>query len=190
MNRITLLSITLFSTALLLYWQVQSKRTQEQLKLTDDVKPDYIARDLKTLEYNELGLLNSKVTAAHMEHFEAQDTTYFNQPIYWIYPDDGQAQWRLQAAHGKLHKNANKVILEKDVIIDAISPEEPVKTIKTTYLELDLKTMIITSDQSIYIHGDDFFIEGTGLYGDLNAQQVQLTSQVKGTYKIEQQGNN
>ena len=43
--------------------------------------------------------------------------------------------------------------------------------------------MIMTSDRIIYVTGKDFNIQGQGLYADLNAQEVQLTSQVVGTYE-------
>lgn len=183
MNRVTLAIIAFFGTALILYWQVQSKRGTEEVAIDASLRPDYIADNLRSVEYNELGLVNSRVTATHMEHYEEANMTYFTQPIYLVYPDKGQAQWRLQSSQGTLNKKSGKVILEKDVIIDAISPEEPVQTIKTTYLELDLNTMIMTSDRDIYITGTDFLIKGVGLYADLNAQSVQLTSQVEGIYE-------
>ncbi|RTR40633.1 LPS export ABC transporter periplasmic protein LptC [Shewanella canadensis] len=183
MNRVTLAIIAFFGMALILYWQVQSKRGEEEVAIDASLRPDYVADNLRSVEYNELGLVNSRVTATHMEHFEEANMTYFTQPIYLVYPDKGQAQWRLRSSKGTLNKKSGKVILEKDVIIDAISPEEPVQTIKTTYLELDLNTMVMTSDRDIYITGSDFKIKGVGLYADLNAQSVQLTSQVEGIYE-------
>ncbi|MBL4817476.1 MAG: LPS export ABC transporter periplasmic protein LptC, partial [Shewanella sp.] len=55
---------------------------------------------------------------------------------------------------------------------------------KTSYLELDLNTMVMTSDREVYITGNDFIIQGVGLFGDLNAQKVQLLSKVKGVYEV------
>ncbi|WP_076415884.1 LPS export ABC transporter periplasmic protein LptC [Shewanella sp. UCD-KL12] len=182
MNRVTLAITAFFGTALILYWQVQSKRGNEEIAIDASLKPDYIADNLRSVDYNEQGLVNSRVTATHMEHFDEANMTYFTQPIYLVYPDEGQAQWRLQSTMGTLNKKSGKVILENNVIIDAISPEEPIQTIKTSYLELDLNTMIMTSDREIYITGNDFIIEGLGLFGDLNAQKVELISKVRGTY--------
>ncbi|MGL5409262.1 MAG: LPS export ABC transporter periplasmic protein LptC, partial [Shewanella sp.] len=103
--------------------------------------------------------------------------------VYLVYPDQGKAQWRIRADQGRLSKNTGKVELENNVIIDAINPEEPIQTLSTSFLELDLNTMIMTSDRIIYVTGKDFTIQGQGLYADLNAQEVQLTSQVIGTYE-------
>lgn len=182
MNRVTLAIIAFFGTALILYWQVQSKKGNEAVAIDSTLTPNYIADNLRSVDYNELGLVSSRVTATHMEHFEEANMTYFTQPIYLVYPDAGQAQWRLQSTTGTLNKNSGKVVLENNVIIDAISPEEPIQTIKTSYLELDLNTMIMTSDREIYITGNDFIIKGLGLFGDLNDQKVHLKSNVQGTY--------
>ncbi|ABV88926.1 LPS export ABC transporter periplasmic protein LptC [Shewanella pealeana] len=183
MNRVTLAIIAFFGTALLLYWQVQSKKSEQELDIDMSQRPDYIIDDLRSIEYNELGLVNSKVSAKHMEHFDSANMTYFTEPVYLIYPDDGQAQWRLQSAKGSHNKLTGKVSLENNVIIDSISPEEPIQTLSTSYLELDLNTMIMTSDEMIHVTGNEFVIQGLGLYADLNAQSVKLVSQVEGIYE-------
>ncbi|MCE9687085.1 LPS export ABC transporter periplasmic protein LptC [Shewanella sp. AS16] len=183
MNRVTLAIIAFFSTALILYWQVQHKHgSQDSGNLAAQNRPDFMANDLRSISFNDEGKVNSRVTAKYMEHFAEFNLTKFTQPVYLIYPDKGQAQWRLRANQGRLNKDSGKVVLENDVIIDAISPTEPVQTLTTSYLELDLNTMIMTSDRVIYVKGKDFNIRGQGLYADLNAQEVQLTSQIEGTY--------
>lgn len=184
MSRVTLAIIAFFGTALLLYWQVQQKRggdTDDSLNNSD--RPDYIVEDLRSIEFNEQGQVNSRVTAKHMEHYELKNQTDFTQPVYLVYPDQGKAKWQIRADLGRLNKETGKVVLENNVIIDAINPGEPIQTLSTSFLELDLNTMIMTSDRIIYVTGKDFNIQGQGLYADLNAQEVQLTSQVVGTYE-------
>ncbi|GIU43230.1 LPS export ABC transporter periplasmic protein LptC [Shewanella algidipiscicola] len=183
MNRVTLAIIAFFGTALILYWQVQSKHGSQALLLDASDRPDYVINNINSVQYDEQGKLNSRVSASHMEHYAERNITYFTQPIYLVYPDNGDAQWRLRSARGTLDKDSGRVILENNVIIDAISPEEPIQTIETNYMELDLNTMIMTSDRTIRITGNDFLITGKGLYADLNAQKVRLTSQVEGTYE-------
>ncbi|MGI2215614.1 LPS export ABC transporter periplasmic protein LptC [Shewanella baltica] len=184
MSRVTLAIIAFFGTALVLYWQVQNKHSGDtDNRVKDQNTPDFIIEDLRSVEFNEQGLVNSRVTAKHMEHYDSTNQTYFTQPVYLVYPDQGKAQWQLSADQGKLNKETGKVVLENNVIIDAISPEEPIQTLSTSYLELDLNTMIMTSDRTIYVTGKDFNIQGQGLYADLNVQEVQLTSQVVGTYE-------
>ncbi|ABZ78242.1 protein of unknown function DUF1239 [Shewanella halifaxensis HAW-EB4] len=183
MSRVTLAIIALFGTALLLYWQVQSKKSEQELSIDTSQQPDYIIDDLRSIEYNELGFINSEVTAKHMEHYDSVNMTYFTEPVYLIFPDDGLAQWRLKSDKGSLNKVTGKVTLENNVIIDSISPEEPIQTLSTSYLDLDLNTMIMTSDEIIHVTGNEFVIQGLGLYADLNAQSVKLISQVEGIYQ-------
>ena len=183
MNRVTLAILAFFGAALILYWQVQTKRGANDQIFDASERPDYIVNDLKSVQYNEQGNINSRVSASHMEYYSDRDMTYFSDPIYLVYPADGDAQWRLRSTKGTLDKNSGRVTLENNVIIDAISPEEPIQTIETTYLELNLNTMIMTSDRTIRITGKDFLITGQGLHADLNAQNVRLTSQVEGTYE-------
>ncbi|MEI6860311.1 MAG: LPS export ABC transporter periplasmic protein LptC [Shewanella sp.] len=184
MSRVTVGIIVFFGTALLLYWQVQSKKSDEAVTIDVSLRPNYIADNLRSVEYNELGLVSNRVTARHMEHFDEANITYFTHPIYLIYPDGGEAQWRLQSTKGMLNKESGKVILENNVIIDSISSEEPIRTMKTSYLELDFNTMTMTSDRKVYIIGNDFMIQGVGLFGDLNTQKIQLLSKVKGIYEV------
>lgn len=183
MSRVSIAIILLFGTALILYWQVQSKKDNQVVNADIGQRPDYIVEDLSGVEYNKLGLINSRVSAKQMEHFDATNMTYFTQPVYLIYPDNRQGKWRLRADKGTLNKVTGKVTLEDNVIIDSLSPEQPLRTVKTDFLELDLNTKIMTSNKRIYVTGVDFTIEGKGLYADLNAQTVKLTSQVEGTYE-------
>ncbi len=184
MSRVTLAIIAFFGAALVLYWQVQQKHsadTDDKVNTAD--RPDYVIDDLSGVEFNKQGQVNSRVSAKHMEHYEQKNQTHFTQPVYLVYPDKGEGQWQIRADQGQLNKDTGKVVLESNVIIDSISSQEPLRTLSTSYLELDLNTMIMTSDRIIHIKGKDFNIQGQGLYADLNAQEVQLTSQVVGTYE-------
>ncbi|QYJ74841.1 LPS export ABC transporter periplasmic protein LptC [Shewanella sp. FJAT-52076] len=183
MNRVTLAIILLFGTALTLYWQVQSKKAS-QPQLTDSVqKPDYVATDLRSISYNAEGKLESRVSASYMEHFDGDAQTLFTQPVYTLFPEDGQGEWRLTAKTGRLDKVSDEVMLEEEVLIEALTIDEPLQQLNTSYLELDLKTMILTSDKEIIISGNNFHLSGHGLYADLNAKEVKLLSKIKGTYE-------
>lgn len=184
MNRVTLAIVALFGAAIVLYWQVQLKRSNgldNQQPVIE--RPDYVVDDLRSVEFDEQGQVNTRVAAKHMEHFENTNLTFFTEPVYLVYPDNGKTQWRLRADIGNLDKKTGTIVLENNVIIESISPEGPLQSLSTTALELDLNTMIMTSDEKIFIKGNSFNIQGTGLYADLNAQEVQLMSQVVGIYE-------
>ncbi|MCH4295776.1 LPS export ABC transporter periplasmic protein LptC [Shewanella sp. 3B26] len=183
MNRVTLAIILLFGTALALYWQVQSKKASQPQPTASVQKPDYVATDLRSISYDSEGKLESRVSASYMEHFDGDAQTLFTQPVYTLFPQDGKGEWRLSAKIGRLDKASDRVMLEQDVLIEAISFNEPLRQLNTSYLELDLKTMILTSEQEILISGNNFHMSGVGLHADLNAQEVKLLSKIKGTYE-------
>lgn len=185
MNRVTLAIIILFGTALGLYWQIQSKDQQAIQSVDRSKQPDYIADDLRSTEYNEQGLVNNKIYAEHMEYFENKNTSYFTNPIFLIYPNDGKSPWHIQSAKGQLNKATGKVRLEKDVIIKAMNPEEPIQTLKTTYLDVNLNSKIMTTDDIVYVTGNGFEVQGKGLYANMNTQIVTLNNEVQGIYEPE-----
>ncbi|WP_372870315.1 LPS export ABC transporter periplasmic protein LptC [Shewanella sp.] len=183
MNRVTLAIILLFGTALALYWQVQSKKANLPIPNAGVQKPDYVATDLRSISYDSEGKLESRVSATYMEHFDSDARTLFTEPVYTLFPQDGKGEWRLSAKVGKLNKASDKVMLEEDVLIEAISFNDPLQQLTTHYLELDLKSMILSSEQEILISGNHFHMSGVGLHADLNAQEVKLLSKIKGTYE-------
>jgi len=184
MNRVTLGIVVFFGLALILYWQAQIKRSEmDAVKVRGIERPDFIANNLQTTEFNQLGFVESRVSAEHMEHYASTDVTHFTKPTYLIYPENGKAQWQLSADRGRLDKQTSKVILENNVIIDAIDIEEPLQSLSTQAITVDLTTMIGTSQEMVYIEGKGFIIQGLGLHADLNSQKLSLLSQVEGTYE-------
>ncbi|MGX9462417.1 LPS export ABC transporter periplasmic protein LptC [Shewanella sp. A14] len=184
MNRITLGIVAFFGLAFMLYWQAQVKRSEmNSIKIRGIERPDFVADDLRTTEFNQQGFIASRVSAEHMEHYASSDITHFTKPIYLIYPENGKAQWQLSADQGQLNKNTSKVILKNNVIIDAIDIEEPLQSLSTQAVTVDLTTMIGTSKEMVYIKGKGFIIQGLGLHADLNSQKLSLLSQVEGIYE-------
>ncbi|MBT1443905.1 LPS export ABC transporter periplasmic protein LptC [Shewanella sp. JM162201] len=183
MNRVTLAILLLFGTALALYWQVQQKKANLPPAQIVEEKPDFIATDLKSLSFNDQGQLESRVSATYMEHFNSDALTVFSDPVYTLFPKNGQGEWQLTAKIGKLDKFADKVTLENEVKVEALSFDEPLQQLTTSYLALDIGTMILTSDKEIQISGNNFHLSGLGLYADLNKEEVKLLSEIKGTYE-------
>ncbi|PKH98578.1 LPS export ABC transporter periplasmic protein LptC [Shewanella sp. 11B5] len=184
MSRVSLGIIAFFGLAFILYWQAQIKRSEmDAVQIRGIERPDFVADNLRTTEFNQLGFVESRVSAEHMEHYASSDITHFTKPIYLIFPENGKAQWQLSADRGQLNKNTSKVTLENNVIIDAIDIEEPLQSLSTQAIAVDLTTMIGTSQEMVYIKGKGFIIQGLGLHADLNSQKLSLLSQVEGTYE-------
>ena len=74
-------------------------------------------------------------------------------------------------------------MLKNRVRLTATEPGSLIQEIHCKYLELDLNTNIISSDQTILIQGKDFTMYGSGLIIDLNTKQMTLTEHVQTIYK-------
>ncbi|MBM7072255.1 LPS export ABC transporter periplasmic protein LptC [Shewanella sp. 202IG2-18] len=184
MNRVTIAIVIFFSTALYLYWQVQVKQGQKQQVTSKIELPDYTATQLDSVAYDEKGQLSSRVTAEHMEHYQDKDLTLFSKPVYLIYGDDIHSPWRITAEQGRLQKMLGKVYLDDSVELKAVNKQEPLQSVITKHLQMDLKTKTMQSDEMVYIKGNGFNSQGRGLYADFNQETVRLKSQVTGTYEI------
>ena len=90
--------------------------------------------------------------------------------------------WKLSAKEATLYKN-NRVILNHRVHLSATDENSLIQEIYCKYLELDLNTNIISSDQTVMVQGKDFTMYGSGLIIDLNTKQMILTEHVRTIYK-------
>lgn len=180
----------------------QSKLIPEE-SIKSELTPDFIAEALKTDIYTESGQLSHAVIAQRMEHYSELNVTHFELPNYTLYPkgrsiktNDNNEQsnsvlinkksnntpWNLSAKEATLYKN-NRVILNHRVHLSSTDENSLIKEVHCKYLELDLNTNIISSDQTVMIQGRDFTMYGSGLIIDLNTKQMTLTEHVRTIYK-------
>ncbi|MCI2284964.1 LPS export ABC transporter periplasmic protein LptC [Colwellia sp. MSW7] len=172
--------------------------------------PDFIAEALKTDIYTKSGQLSHVIVADRMEHYAKLEVTHFELPNYTLYPQNSSAKtskpstlstddskdkppltaqpeknalpWNISAKEATLYKN-NRVILNHRVHLSATDENSLIQEIHCKYLELDLNTNIISSDQTVMVQGKDFTMYGSGLIIDLNTKQMTLTEHVRTIYK-------
>jgi len=174
--------------------------------IDSELTPDFIAEALKTDIYTESGQLSHAIIADRMEHYAKLEVTHFELPNYTLYPkvhsnkpsgvsnaltDENSANslsvrssppWKLSAKEATLYKN-NRVILNHRVHLSATDENSLIQEIHCKYLELDLNTNIISSDQTVMVQGKDFTMYGSGLIIDLNTKQMTITEHVRTIYK-------
>jgi lipopolysaccharide export system protein LptC len=161
--------------------------------IENELTPDFIAEALKSDIYTQSGHLSHSVVAERMEHYAELEVTHFELPNYILYPKNNKAPktssnekqnypWKLSAKEATLYKN-NRVILNHRVHLTATNETSLIQEIHCKYLELDLNTNIISSDQTVMVQGKDFTMYGSGLIIDLNTKQMTLTEHVRTIYK-------
>jgi lipopolysaccharide export system protein LptC len=163
----------------------RSAKTNTTNNVDQQLEPDFIAEGLSSSIYNEQGLLSHIIDAQRMEHFSTLEFAHFEYPQYTLFAKNSTKPWKLSAKEATLYSN-NRVILESRVRLIATDENSLIKEINCKYLELDLNTNIISSDQTILIQGKDFIMYGSGLIVDLNTKQMTLTEHVQTIYKKDQ----
>lgn len=149
---------------------------------SSELAPDFTASQLNSDIYSELGTLSHKISAKTMEHYASTNVTKFTQPFYTLYPKNSTPPWNVSADKATLYNNS-RVVLNNRVVLKATENNSLIQEIHCKYLELDLKTNIISSDQTILILGKNFTMYGSGLIIDLNTTQMTLTEHVQTIYQ-------
>lgn len=183
MNRLTYSISALFLLALATYMPTWLKEEETpQLSNEDDVlRPTYQAKNLRSAFYDENGKLSHRIFASEMEHFEQLGFVYFKQPQYTIYLDGNQTPWQVTADEGTLYDD-NRIQLERNVVITSLSDDEFVKSISTEFLQMNLDSKVMTSDQAVVIEGQDYLIESKGLDANLETKRYELKQHVQTVY--------
>lgn len=192
LNFLALLTLLLGGMAYaIMEWRYAQTTPGESIE--NELTPDFIAEALKSDIYTQLGQLSHSVVADRMEHYAKLEVTHFELPNYILYPtNNAQSKkssiekqnypWKLSAKEATLYKN-NRVILNHRVHLTATDENSLIQEIHCKYLELDLNTNIISSDQTVMVQGKDFTMYGSGLIIDLNTKQMTLTEHVRTIYK-------
>jgi lipopolysaccharide export system protein LptC len=176
------LIIFIFSSIAYTIFEWQYNQSSSKDAINTELNPDFIAETLKTRLYGKDGLLSLEVKAQRMEHYGDLDFTHFEYPKYTLYPKNQQSTWQLTANEATLQDD-NRIILETRVLLKAADKNSLIQEIHCKYLELDLNTNILSSNQTIMVKGKDFTMYGSGLIVDLNTTQMTLTEHVQTIYK-------
>ncbi|PHR83436.1 MAG: LPS export ABC transporter periplasmic protein LptC [Colwellia sp.] len=190
MTRINFLALLILLLGAMAYGIIEWRNSHitPDDSIENELTPDFIAEALKSDTYTQLGQLSYSVVADRMEHYAKLEVTHFESPNYILYPKNNiqtkkkNYPWKLSAKEATLYKN-NRVILNHRVHLTATDENSLIQEIHCKYLELDLNTNIISSDQTVMVQGKDFTMYGSGLIIDLNTKQMTLTEHVRTTYK-------
>lgn len=183
MNRLGFSISGLFVLALLLYLPTWFDEEKQAGGNTGDttLRPAYQARNLTTSLYDTDGKLNHKVFATTMEHYDQLGFVIFENPKYTIYVENGDSPWQVTAKEGTLYDN-RLIQLESEVVITNLSDDDFVREITADFIEINLETKKMTSDQPVIIVGTQYIINSNGFNADLNTKEYELIDHVQTVY--------
>lgn len=158
-------------------WLFPDMETESSSKESrQDFTPEFTANGLKQSLYDQNGKLYQEVIAEQMEHYSELQLTYFKNPTFTIYQDD-KAYWNISALEGNIQNSL--LTLDSDVTMIQLDQNKLVQTISTQYLEIDLESNTVMTDNDIQIEGKKITIKGNGLFVDLDQGNVSLTNHVE-----------
>jgi lipopolysaccharide export system protein LptC len=184
MNRLNSLALFVLLLSALIYGIIEwrSVSIEEDTSIVNEQRPDFIAEKLKSKIFSNVGQLSHTIEAERMEHYADLAVSYFELPNYTLYPQKEGQPWKVSAKEATLYKD-NRVELKTQVRIKATEIDSLIKEIHCKTIALDLKTNIISSEQSVIVMAKDFTVYGSGLIIDLNTKQMTITQHERTIYK-------
>lgn len=181
-NRQTLLIILLFAVSLLAWrWSSQAENDNREAKTNDLSVPSFTATKLHSRRYTVEGKLTDVFTAEQAFYYQHSKITDAITPELQTFEMDGQAAWNIKAKTGQLFGN-DRISLHDNIVIANRNPALNIDRIQTSYLDMDINTHQIRSDQAVTIDSPDYHVQGVGLHADLNSKRYQILEQGHATY--------
>ena len=87
----------------------------------------------------------------------------------------------MTAQEGTLYNN-DLIQLENQVVIENQTSDDFVKSLSTEYIQINLDTKQMTSDQVVEIQGTQYVILSNGFNANLRTQEYELLDHVQTTY--------
>lgn len=172
MMRQLLWFLLVLAAATLAYTYIDLAEQPAQPSGDTELVPDFVAYQLTRRNYDQQGHLNGEVAAAQMAHFEQLGQMQFEQPAYTLY-ENKLPRWQISSVQGVFYQD-NKVILEQQVRVNNLFPDEMFRQVQTEQLEMSVDSQLLTTNRPVVIIGQNFQINGSGLQADLIKQKMQL----------------
>lgn len=143
--------------------------------------PNYQATRMLSTIYDKQGQVNHRVFAKHMEHYENFDITLFEDPQYTVYTADKSSPWNVTAQKGVLYGD-RQIHLNTNVTVQSLSEEDFVQRITSDFMEIDLNSKTVKSDQHVTISGRNYTTKSEGFFADLTSKQFEQLKKVQAIY--------
>ncbi len=145
--------------------------------------PNAFMTEARYMHFNADGAWSSRIYSPRAIHYPEQDTTIFDKPRMTA-KTEGQLTWVITADHGDSHPGLKVLYLTDNVHVQRIDDTtHKIINLTTTALTLYPPQKLAHTDQPVTIIQPGSTINAVGLSADLNKGELQLLSQVHGTYE-------
>lgn len=168
---------------------VQPEENVTQLQLDYDAYSDGI----NTVLYDVTGTINYTLQADHQVHFN-DDSIELEKPFIRLY-EDGKSRWNIVANSGRIsslqtdgagttEENLQSIELSGDIEVYSLDDLGNRMQMTTDYLTLDPHNQTMETDWLVTFVTNSIQLTSTGMFADLNQDEVVLKREIRGSYDI------
>lgn len=178
-----LLSTLLLSALAVSSWLTQQSFLANDTNISQPNTPNAFMTEAHYIQFNQQGALESDIYSPKVVHYPEDDTTVFDDPRMIAHSDD-QLTWIITADHGTSRQGLDVLFLQDNVKILRIKDtDNKTTTLTTTALTAYVPQRFAKTDQPVTITQPGSVVNSVGLTADLKKGEIQLLSQVHGTYE-------
>lgn len=154
---------------------------------------DAYADGITTVLYDVTGAINYTLQADHQVHFN-DDSTELEKPFIRLY-EDGKSRWNIVANSGRIsslqaagtgmnEETLQSIELSGDIEVYSLDDLGNRMQMTTEYLTLDPHNQTMETDQLVTVVTNAIQLTSTGMFADLNQDEVVLKREIRGSYDI------
>ena len=160
-------------------------KPEKELATTPAFQPSYIGYNVQNDHFDEFGRMSYQVFADKASNYAEQDKTEFEQPVILIFNLDEKtkkiSQWQITSEEGVL-LGSNKLTLTGNVVIDNLTKDQLVQTMKTEQLTAMLDTNEVMTDLAVQWTGPQMTQSGIGMWASFKTEELIVKENINAVY--------
>lgn len=168
----------------LIGWNLTNQDESKTPVATNNQEPTYTSSTSHTVVYNPDGALAYKLISDKVTYFDADQLSWFDNPVMTTYDVNKIPTWSVRADKAKLTKD-RMLYLYGHVEVNTLTQDSELQRIKTDNAVVNLVTQDVTSDDQVTLYGRSFNSTGMKMRGNLRTKNAELIEKVKSSYEIQ-----
>ena len=160
------------------YWYAVRASYTNLKYVPNENSPDFIAKDISMVQFDENGLAKSKLQAQEFKHYSDDRITMVEPRAISVAPNEQVT--KASAQTGRSDDGGQTFVFEGDVrIIREANEKTPLTQIETQRITVHPESNLIESDAHVVMTSGQDRMEGEGMVYDNIEQTVELKKNVK-----------
>ncbi|WP_022961127.1 LPS export ABC transporter periplasmic protein LptC [Halopseudomonas pelagia] len=166
------------------YFNIRPASFDGNLRISDPDQPDFFMENNRIRMLNEQGTPAYELTSLRATHQSSDDATVMEKPRLMFYRGEAAEPWLLEADHGVITENGDRVELTQNVLLQSQDPAQPSRRMTTEALTLFPARDYAETAQSVRIEDADNVTTAVGMQVYLNDGRLELLSTVRGHHEV------